>query len=99
EDDSVPLCLAAIKADLPAMRLLLKHNARVDVRSGRGRTPLHLAVIGGEVEVLLLLLASFEGRRASAMLETADTHGVTPLLMAVVNGDEAAVALLLDAGA
>ncbi|KAL3663012.1 hypothetical protein V7S43_011954 [Phytophthora oleae] len=58
-----------------------------------GWTPLHLAVITEEVEVIKELLA------AGAMLDAVDADGQTPLLQACLGGQLKLVRLLLNAGA
>uniref|UniRef100_H3HC22 Uncharacterized protein n=1 Tax=Phytophthora ramorum TaxID=164328 RepID=H3HC22_PHYRM len=85
---------------------ILKNFRRVTIamiRSGKvqingatregGWTPLHLAVITEEIDVVKELLA------AGATLDAVDADGQTPLLQACLGGQLKIVRLLLDAGA
>jgi hypothetical protein len=48
--------LAILARHTEVVRLLLVHNADVDVRDGDGDTPLHCAAFGGQLEVARILL-------------------------------------------
>ncbi|KAL2152845.1 hypothetical protein VTH82DRAFT_4000 [Thermothelomyces myriococcoides] len=63
----------AAHANPECARLLLEHGARVDIRDGQGRTPLHWAAEAGHEAVVRLLVA------AGADLDAASHDGVTPL--------------------
>ncbi|EEY56581.1 uncharacterized protein PITG_10128 [Phytophthora infestans T30-4] len=76
------------------MALIRSGRAQVNAatRDG-GWTPLHLAVITEEVDVMTELLT------AGAMLDAVDADGQTPLLQACLGGKLKIVRLLLNAGA
>jgi hypothetical protein len=67
-------------------------RAAVDVRDLEERTPLHLAVLRGNAEIVELLALS------AAPLDAQDCLGCTPLHYAMLLGNEAAITLLLDFG-
>jgi len=74
------------------VRRLLDAGARVNARQSGGHTPLHEAALGGDAEVVRLLLA------AGADPETGNHEGQTPADVARQAG-HAAIAEAIDAGA
>src|SRR2546425_13007288 len=74
------------------MHRLLDAGARVNARQSGGHTPLHEAALGGDAEVVRLLLA------AGADPETGNHEGQTPADVARQAG-RAAIADAIDAGA
>ncbi|KAJ9510319.1 hypothetical protein QJQ45_015773 [Haematococcus lacustris] len=83
--DRTPLSIAVELADLPVIRLLLEHGARLDIANFDGRMPLHLAVEEGEVEVAAALLEAGADPNAPCQdlvtcLHHAATKGPLPLL-------------------
>ncbi len=85
---------AARAGALEQLEALLEASPElVNVRDGEGRTPLHLAVLGGHAELAELLLD--RGGDISA----ADAWNYSPLHHAAYAGDAALVALLLARGA
>ncbi|KAK6355999.1 hypothetical protein TWF718_000372 [Orbilia javanica] len=85
-----PLLLAAGSGSLPVLRLLLSHNANIEVQGQHGCTPLLQAAGSGHESAVQMLL------EAGANIEARDEGGHTPLLQAVGGGHEAVVRLLLD---
>ncbi|KAJ9508528.1 hypothetical protein QJQ45_012063 [Haematococcus lacustris] len=83
--DRTPLSIAVELADLPVIKLLLEHGARLDIADFDGRMPLHLAVEEGEVEVAAALLEAGADPNAPSQdlvtcLHHAATKGPLPLL-------------------
>lgn len=82
------------------IEFLLKHGADLNSQAGTGQSPLHWAVIGGQVETIQLLL------RHGSSLEAKNIYDGTALgqaLWSLVNSDDDAdrlevVKVLLDAG-
>ena len=95
QDDrqSTPLCQAAENGHETAVRLLLNHDANIDVQNGAGKTPLRLAAENGHEAVVRLLLDR------GANVEPKNWLGETPLFVAAEKGHGAVVRLLLDGGA
>jgi ankyrin repeat protein len=87
------LLSAAKRADLPAVRTLLKNGADVRVAEADGTTPLHWAVHHNNLEMVNLIVA------AGGDVKAANRYGVTPLALACLNGNAAVVDRLLKAGA
>jgi ankyrin repeat protein len=80
--------------DVAKVRLLVKHGAKVDVRSELGRTPLLVAsTYAGNAQVVELLLS------AGANANDRDQFGETALTSASKRGDARLVEILLAAGA
>lgn len=89
-------CLhTAIIKNFRTVSLALLRGKRVQLniatREG-GWSPLHLAVMAGEIEIVKTLLES------GSMLDMVDNDGQTPLLQACLGGNLAIVRLLLNAG-
>ncbi|KAN0138115.1 Ankyrin repeat-containing domain protein [Lactarius tabidus] len=55
EDGSTPLLMALSKGNLDTLRLLLTYGADASVSDNKGRTPRHLAEVGGHHEVAHML--------------------------------------------
>jgi ankyrin repeat protein len=72
---------------------MLKSQLEVDIKEGRGQTPLLWAARQGQETVARLLLDK------GAIVDARGKWGQTPLIEAIWEGHEAAVRLLLDNGA
>jgi ankyrin repeat protein len=90
---STPLRQAAENGHETAVRLLLNHDASIEVQNGAGETPLRLAAKNGHEAVVRLLLDR------DANVEPKNWPGQTPLFVAAEKGHGAVVRLLLDGGA
>lgn len=86
------LHLAARQGDTAAAETLLDHGADIEARTPYQRRPLHLAVKGGNAELVGSLL------RRGAVPDAA-ARGLTPLHDAVHRGNIEVARLLLDHGA
>lgn len=85
---------AARAGDLARLKALVAANpGLVSERDARGRSPLHLASVGGHRDVIEFLVGS------GANLDAADELGLTPLHLAAAEGKADAVDLLLMKGA
>ena len=84
------LMMAALKGDLPAVKLLLDRGARVNQP---GWAPLHYAATGPELKVITLLL------ERGADINAASPNGTTPLMMAAQYGPMDGASLFIDKGA
>ena len=91
DDELTALLLALKRENLDVARLLLDHNADVNVRDKRGNTPLHVAVStgNGHLDICRILL------NHNAEVNSQNHHGSTPLLIASERGPEL-VQLFLD---
>ena len=92
-DGVTALMSAAFRCHTPVVKALLDAGAKTDLRAANGKTALHLAVEGGDVETVKLLLA-----------KGADVHAVndskeTPIVGAVSAGSLDLTKALVDAGA
>ncbi len=88
-----PLVDAVKRADVPAVRTLLRQGANADSAGPDGTTPLHWAATTDNVEIARVLLGA--GARAGAT----NRYGITPLALAAGSGSPAVTAALLEAGA
>ncbi len=90
---NTPLFLASHRS-IGAVRALLAHGARQDLRSDSGSSALHQAAHSGEASVIELLCAT-----PGAQVDAQDSNGYTPLMLASEGGREGAVSALLAHGA
>jgi hypothetical protein len=100
EDEFTPLLMALSKGNLGIFWLLLAQGADAfkfasgrSVRDNNGNTPLHLAVIGGHLEVARMLL------ECKAEVNSRNEEGSTPLLIVSSKGNLDTLRLLLTYGA
>jgi uncharacterized protein len=84
---------AALRGDLPRVRVLFDANANLKARNSDGATALIIASQNGHADVVRVLLA------AKADLNAKDNQGVTALLEASQHGHEDVARLLKNAGA
>ncbi|MEO8256667.1 MAG: ankyrin repeat domain-containing protein [Acidobacteriota bacterium] len=89
----VPLVAAVERADLAALRSLLKGGADVNGGEPDGTTALHLAARRDDVTAADILL------RAGADPNRTNRYGVVPLSVAAANGSHLMIARLLTGGA
>lgn len=85
-----PLMMAALRADIEAMKTLLARGAQVQ---REGWTPLHYAASSPSDHPVRLLL------ELGAPIDARAPNGNTPLMQAARYGTEGSVALLLEKGA
>jgi hypothetical protein len=88
-----PLHLASSRGMFDIARLLLDHEADVNIRDSADWTPLHCASLLGHVEMAQLLLVR------GASLNAQSFSGYSPLFLASRSGQFEAVQFLLDHGA
>lgn len=99
-----PLYLAAEGCHLDAVRILLKHKARVSratfERGPFGQTPFHAALECGDrtnvYDIVKDLLEAYGGK---SCLDFKGNWGMTPLLLAAKNGDLRCYQILIEYGA
>jgi len=85
---------AVMAADTGRVQYLLgKRGIDINNEGDDGETPLHLAVINGDDELIKLLL------KRGARIDAKDTDGYTPLALAAARNKVRAVRLLVAAGA
>jgi uncharacterized protein len=87
------LHIVTARRDATWMRFLIAKGANVNVRDGRGATPLQLATNLGFTDGVALLVD------AKADVNAANDSGETPLISAVHRRDTALLRVLLKAGA
>jgi ankyrin repeat protein len=88
-----PLMQAAQRADLPAVRALMKAGAEVNARNKTGGTALMYAALSGDASTVRLLLQN------GADINAAATNGWTALMIAAVEDYESVVQALVESGA
>ena len=71
--------LFAVHAGYEIVKLLIDHKANVNVKSEDGKTPLHIAAVGGCDDVVRLLIT------AGSDVNSTDNYGHTPLFNAAAN--------------
>jgi ankyrin repeat protein len=89
-----PLHAASEGGHVGAVRVLLDHGARMNVRLDDGRKPLHLASRNGHLKVVQLLL-----ERRAASNSNSRTDLSHPLYLAAISGHIEVVRVFLDHGA
>ena len=89
----VPLIDAVARADVGAVRSLLKSGADVNAGEADGTTALHLAVRRDDLTTADILL------RAGADPNRANRYGIVPLSLAAANGSHLMIERLLTSGA
>jgi hypothetical protein len=87
------LHLAAYNGDTALATVLLKRNARTELRDTEGRTALHWAAYNGFRDFVLQLID------AKCDLDSQDNGGRTSLIYAAHNGHRKVSELLIDSGA
>jgi ankyrin repeat protein len=92
EGGFTPLIIAGYKGQIEVVKLLLKHNADVNAKSGEG-TVLMGACFKGNVELAALLI------KHHADVNSANDLGTTPLMYAILGQKIELINLLLDNGA
>lgn len=85
------LLLAASKGHNEILKILLAHNANVNVQNEVGYTPLHWAALDGYEAIARSLL----DHGAMLDIKENDYYGMTPLHLASERGNEAIVKILL----
>jgi ankyrin repeat protein len=87
------LIVALRNGDITAIRALAVNAAAINKAEPDGTTPLHIAVLRNDANIVELLL------RAGANATATTRYGVAPLYLACVNGNAAVIEQLLAAGA
>ena len=85
---------AAVKSDIPLIRLFIKHGVNINARDSENRTPLHWAVIMNDHPDVIDVLIS-EG----AIVDARDVYQLTPLLTAMGYGSKRSARKLIARGA
>ncbi|XP_017289142.1 nuclear factor NF-kappa-B p100 subunit isoform X2 [Kryptolebias marmoratus] len=93
-----PLHLAVITRQPKVAELLMRAGADPSLVDKDGRSPLHLAALSGDTEMLRLLLTHL-GERHSHLVNTSDYQGLQPLHLAVRRDGERCLRLLVEGGA
>lgn len=93
EQSRTGLHYAAINGNLQIIAILVKANAKLDVRDKLGDTPLHLAADHNQTEAATLLL------EVGAAVDPQNKDGMTPLMIAAGRGNLDLVRTLLAKGA
>jgi ankyrin repeat protein len=88
-----PLHDAARAGDVAQVGALIGEGAAIDAQSARGETPLSLAILAEQGEVVELLIEK------GAAIDARNAGGFTPLHAAAYAGDAALAELLIDHGA
>lgn len=90
DHDQTALMIAAIQGNFAAVERLILQGASVN---RRGWTPLHYAAVGGNLDVIRILL------RHGARVDAPSPNRTTPVMMAARHKNYTAMELLADAGA
>uniref|UniRef100_A0AAX7U404 RHD domain-containing protein n=1 Tax=Astatotilapia calliptera TaxID=8154 RepID=A0AAX7U404_ASTCA len=93
-----PLHLAVITRQVKVVEVLLKAGADPSLVDKDGRTPLHLAALAGDHNILRFLLAHL-GECHAHLVNMPDFHGLHPLHLAVRRDGERCLRLLVEGGA
>lgn len=93
-DNNSPLGIAADRADLKIMQMLIDAGANLNHRNIHQDTPLLLAILDGEEREPVQLLI-----RSGADVNAQNVHGATALIWAVRENDPAIALMLIDKGA
>lgn len=92
-----PLLLAALKGELPAVRALLRHGARIDTcTKGARNHAFHFAARNDHVGVICTMAAA---PRGAELLDVPNSNGDTALMMATIGGNVPSARALLACGA
>ena len=89
-----PILAAAQLGNLEAVRLLLKHNARLDVTDRIGATVLHMASRCGSIELVRFLVEN-----CKVDVQQCDSHGLPPLFDATMSRSLPLVRYLIESKA
>jgi serine/threonine protein kinase len=100
-DGDRPLIYAIEKSSVPMIRALWDHKQDLDAKSvsSEGETPLNLAVLKGDVEMVKILIDILVHNDPKASLDKLSGKGKTPLMEAASRGYVAVVSELLNRGA
>jgi ankyrin repeat protein len=93
DDGRTGLHYAAMSGNLQITAILIKANARLDIKDKLGNTPLHLASDNNQVDAAKLLVD------VGAPVNAENKNGMTPLMMAANRGNIDIVQALLAKGA
>lgn len=96
-----PLIYAIEKSSAPMIRALWEYKQDLDAKSlsSEGETPLNLAVLKGDVEMVKILIDILVHNDPNASLNELSRVGKTPLMEAAFRGHVAVVSELLNRGA
>ncbi|MES2121441.1 MAG: ankyrin repeat domain-containing protein [Chlamydiota bacterium] len=95
------LHVACAVRDLNAVQLLCEKGASVSVKDRRGYSPVHLASLNGDVELLTILVGSLKGSDRLQCLNdcVVTSEGLSALHLACMGGNLDAIHFLLANGA
>ena len=93
------ICAAAMRWDVPRMRLLLEFGANVDARDGGGHNALYRVANGGGHEEDGRAAIELLVRHGADVNQVTGVGGMTPLHMSARRGTTRIAEALLDAGA
>ncbi|RDW72686.1 uncharacterized protein DSM5745_07858 [Aspergillus mulundensis] len=97
-EGTVPVHAAAM-TDESLVWWLITKGADISARTHDKETPLHLAALARQSNIIGLLLETYTKAERVKAVNEADIHGRTPLHYACCSGRPESVRLLLDAGA